>query len=149
MKMEKKLMIEVLRPVRYGILIGLLGFIFGIGWAIFLVLGHEKIHESLDYRAAHAASIKDVDGGGHAMSMDGHMKEDGMEGMGAGMEAIGHGAGHENEAEHTGLHDSPLMALSHTRLARGHVHAMGLGLVTVVVSLGRSEFIKGAVISLP
>ncbi len=136
--MKEVIMIEVLKPVRYGILIGLLGFILGIGWAFFLVLGHESIHESLESEAAHAASIKgDVKSGEHAMSMGhGHMeeggKQDGMEGSSM------HGAGgipSVHETAHTGLHDSPLMALSHTRLARGHVHAMGLGLVTVVVSL--------------
>ncbi len=127
-------MIEVLRPVSPGILIGLSGFIFGIGWAFFLVLGHESMHRSLEYRAAHAASIKgDVNGDEHAMSIGGrgHMEE-------AGMKAPMDGAGaipSVHEAAHTGLHDSPLMALAHERLARGHVHAMGLGLVTVLVSL--------------
>ncbi len=125
-------MIEVFKPVRYGILIGLLVFILGIGWAFFLVLGHEKIHESLQYEAAHAASIKgDVNGGEHDMSMDGHMKKGGD-----GMEDHLHGAVQAREAAHAGLHDNLLMALSHARLVRGHVHAMGLGLVTIAVSLG-------------
>ncbi len=130
-------MTGVLRPVRYGILIGLLGFILGIGWAFFLVLGHESMHRSLENRASQAASIKDgVKGDEHGAPtghQHGHGEEGGMEGM-AGMAGMGHGAG-QNEAEHTGLHDDPLMSLTHTRLARGHVHAMGLGLVTVAVSL--------------
>ncbi|MEK7851447.1 MAG: hypothetical protein AAB275_06155, partial [Deltaproteobacteria bacterium] len=42
------MVIEIIKPVRYGILIGLIGLIFGIGWAFYLVLGHERIHESLD-----------------------------------------------------------------------------------------------------
>ncbi|MBI5467858.1 MAG: hypothetical protein HY891_01890, partial [Deltaproteobacteria bacterium] len=32
-------------------------------------------------------------------------------------------------------HDNPLMGLAHTRLVRGHLHAMGLGLATVLISL--------------
>src|SRR3990167_3722324 len=45
-------MIEIIKPVRYGLLIGLLGLTFGIGWAFWLVLGHERIHKSLEQRAA-------------------------------------------------------------------------------------------------
>src|SRR3989344_9450047 len=44
-------MIDIIRPVRYGILIGLLSLTFGIGWAFWLVLGHERIHKSLEERA--------------------------------------------------------------------------------------------------
>ena len=44
-------MIELIKPVRYGILIGLLGLVFGIFWAVWLVLGHERIHKSLEERA--------------------------------------------------------------------------------------------------
>lgn len=32
-------------------------------------------------------------------------------------------------------HDDPLTELAHTRLTRGHIHAMGLGLVALVISL--------------
>src|SRR3989304_4922359 len=45
-------MIEIIKPVRYGLLIGLLGLTFGIGWAFWLVLGHERIHKNLEERAA-------------------------------------------------------------------------------------------------
>lgn len=41
-------MMDTIRPVRPGILIGLLGIIFGIGWAFWLILGHESIHSSLE-----------------------------------------------------------------------------------------------------
>ena len=41
-------MIGAIRPVRPGILIGLIGILFGIGWAFWLVLGHERIHTSLE-----------------------------------------------------------------------------------------------------
>jgi len=34
-----------------------------------------------------------------------------------------------------GKYDNPLMEISHRRLTRGHIHAMGLGIVTIIVSL--------------
>src|SRR4030067_3528131 len=42
----------------------------------------------------------------------------------------------EDKHQHgEGMHDSPIMELAHKRLVRGHLHLMGLGLVSVVVSL--------------
>jgi len=134
-------MIEVIRPVRFGILIGLLAFIFGIGWAFWLVVGHERIHQSLDARAAVAAE-KGVHEVIHSEPENGHEHPDeGMVRRGhAHEEGDHHGMGEMNmggmTSAHSGAHDNPIMELSHTRLARGHVHAMGLGLVTVAVSLG-------------
>ena len=40
-----------------------------------------------------------------------------------------------NEHQHfEGGHDSPIMELAHTRLKRGHLHAMGLGLLAIAIS---------------
>lgn len=36
---------------------------------------------------------------------------------------------------HSGAHDNPEMAAAHERLAKGHVHAMSLGLLTIILSL--------------
>lgn len=41
-------MVEIIKPVRHGILIGLLGLIFGIGWAFWLALGQETIMNKLN-----------------------------------------------------------------------------------------------------
>ena len=53
-------MIEFIKPVRYGILVGLLGLAFGIGWAFWLVLGHERIHKSLEERATKGQSSHSI-----------------------------------------------------------------------------------------
>lgn len=143
-------MIETIRPVRYGILLGLLGLLFGIGWAFYLVLGHERIHESLDrayenkeeyslirflepsYALAHThekpkrketVPMHEEEGGHHVMEEEGHQEATG---------AHQHGVEMGKEAH---LHDSPIMELSHTRLRRGHIHAMGLGTLTILLSL--------------
>lgn len=132
---------EVIRPVRYGILLGLLGMLFGIGWAFYLVLGHESMHETLERSAS---------GGGEEHSLirllepasaqahthtprkkeAGHMHEG---------EEEGHDmkeAGDKEAKPHLeGGHDSPIIEFSHRRLTRGHIHSMGLGLATIIISL--------------
>ncbi len=94
-------MIKLIKPVRYGILIGLLGLVFSIGWAFWLVLGHEIIHESLRSKYVQPSKPEDT---------------------------------LQHNTHFEGGHDNPIIELSHTRLRRGHLHAMGLGLVTIAVS---------------
>lgn len=48
------------------------------------------------------------------------------------------GAGNSGVAKRAGGyqgHDSQLMAIAHERLARGHLHAMGLGVLTICICL--------------
>ena len=172
-------MIDIIRPVRYGILIGLLSLTFGIGWAFWLVLGHERIHKSLEERAverkeAHSfiqllepdnvmahtdikvgegrlspnASIGDVpskrettrvsptaneDTHQHAEEGKPRQKNEHMQMMGEG-EHMTPTSEEDKDQHFEGGHDSPIMELAHKRLVRGHLHAMGLGLVTIVIS---------------
>lgn len=41
-------MIDIVKPVRHGILIGLVGITFGIVWAFWLALGHDTIVNKLN-----------------------------------------------------------------------------------------------------
>jgi hypothetical protein len=43
--------------------------------------------------------------------------------------------GEDKHPHGEGMHDSPIMELAHKRLARGHLHLMGLGLISIAVSL--------------
>ncbi len=142
-------MIDVIKPVRYGILIGLLGIVLGIGWAFYLVLGHEGIHRTLEAIGAKAGqdavvlangrgaerpeaeitterkvhAHKDSAPHGHGQTPATQSQDKGHETMGGEREG---GGGH---------HNNPVIALSHTRLVRGHLHAMGLGLATILISI--------------
>ena len=162
-------MIEIIKPVRYGLLIGLLGLTFGIGWAFWLVLGHERIHKSLEERAAEKKEMHSLiqllepgsamahtdikvgeglvpskrettrvsptaneDSHQHADEGKPQQKGEHMQMMGEGEHMMQTG---EDEHQHNeGMHDSPIIDLSHKRLTRGHLHAMGLGLVTIAIS---------------
>lgn len=126
---------EAIRPVRIGVLLGLFGLAFGIGWAFWLVLGHERIHASLEERAA-AIERTSVEA-----AVTGHAEPLGQKPVLKTHSHTHGGDGHNNAAKGDGasaqksVHENPVMALAHTRLVRGHLHAMGLGLATVVISL--------------
>lgn len=130
---------EVIKSVRYGILIGLLCLVFGIGWVFYLVLGHESIHRSLESPIA-AENNDDVN---HIHPVKFEYIHSNQE-EGTDIEKEGHTHYTKEEHQHSiegehkhtgGEHDSPIMELAHERLLRGHIHAMGLGLVAIAVSL--------------
>lgn len=165
---------DELRHAGVGILLGLLGLVFGISWAVYMTVNHEGIHRKL--LQAQISSIEekfvlnsgaggagDAGGAGHA-GHDGHSAK-------APAQAADDYSGHSGHAEHEpeaavperdgqpdqidlmrreldqikqdiakrastqGRHGSPEMAEAYQRLARGHVHAMGLGVVSVAVSM--------------
>lgn len=122
-------MIEHIKPVRYGILVGLLGIIFGILWAFWLVLGHEMIHEALEKRAVtKQGNIIQLFVPQEAYA---HSKKE----MPAVMEH-NHVAEEEPNPHVMGaLHKEPDIELAHRILTRAHIHFMGLGLFTILISL--------------
>lgn len=136
---------ELIKPVRYGILVGLFGLVFGIGWAFWLVLGHEKIHEQLDKRALERKETHSLMQLLEPDTAHTHTKEkkkaeemnhSHMEGMSAEKgDEHQHGEEELQKPHFEGGHDSPIMELAHTRLRRGHLHSMGLGFVTIIISL--------------
>lgn len=148
---------DMIRPVRMGILIGLLTLLFGIVWAFFLVLQHERIHSFLENSARAHLEEKFLASGhqgppphehqgveGKSVHEHGSMTHEGPAPMASpapmeGAKPHSHGDPHEN----------PLIETAHERLTRGHLHAMGLGVVTVSLSLlisflGASDRVKTA-----
>src|SRR3990170_890962 len=128
-------MMDAIRPVRPGILIGLIGILFGISWAFWLVLGHERIHSTLEASRA-ALEQPGQEASHHAenrIKSVKHLHSDGEEHMQVKKEALSQ----ENPSQHAhgAGHDDALMELAHTRLMRGHLHAMGLGLGAIIISV--------------
>lgn len=143
-----------LRPVSIGLILGIISLFFGIFWAVNLTVNHEKIHKRLNESAASVIKDKFVlnSEGGHDHSM--HTQSSGVHDhsdaaadhdhsthnhdMSSGShneEAMSSGAATEEAAhEHKG-HGSPWMEAAHERLGRGHLHAMGLGLLSICISL--------------
>ncbi len=135
-------MIGLLKPVRYGMLIGFSGLIFGIGWAVWLVVGHEQIHKSLEMRMAegagrHGSSQFLEPGDAHAHGDEEHPTEADDSSHHDGTLHAEEG-GHQHgtpETHFEGGHEDPVMELSHTSLRWAHVHYMGLGLLTLILSV--------------
>ncbi|MFZ3072807.1 MAG: hypothetical protein WA162_06165 [Thermodesulfobacteriota bacterium] len=130
---------ERLRPVSIGILIGLVTIIFGIGWAFFVVTQHDRLHASFEADlVALKAKFVMSDTGSQGHHDTAGMKEemhDGKMNKRAGS-AHKHGGAKEEAflPESKSLHDDPLMEIAHKRLVRGHLHAMGLGILSIVIA---------------
>ena len=109
---------EEVRPVLGGIALGLVTLAFGIAWAAFLATGHEWIHDYAERaRTASVSGYAFAHGGGPS-----HMEPSSMPSHTEGMEGVSAG-------------DGPALGeIVHERLRRGHIHAMGLGLLAIVVS---------------
>lgn len=118
-----------LRPVKIGLFFGLSSLLFGILWAAYITVNHEAIHNDLAAREKagikHKAtlSLSDAPLPSHEQGAKGHAHAQGAH-LGVKEPNM--------ERDH---HGTPLAAQAHERLTRGHIHAMGLGLVTIAVSL--------------
>lgn len=131
-----------LRPVSLGLILGIVGLLSGILWAMYIVVGHEAIHDRLSGSivAPHESQVVSepaaVEDDHHkdANAKGGHSHKASMPGEG---HPHGHVAGQGAVAVTMTVsgHDSPIMEAAHERLTRGHLHAMGLGTVAVVISL--------------
>lgn len=126
-------MLDVIKPVRYGILIGLFGFLFGIIWAFYLTLGHDRIHETLQKKMPRTLQIVPAPDQTHRMEGDSTHKEGVSHNRSEGWFKISPAGGKKEHFK--GKYDNPLMEISYRRLTRGHIHSMGLGIVTIIVSL--------------
>ncbi|MBI5598189.1 MAG: hypothetical protein HY890_00450 [Deltaproteobacteria bacterium] len=116
-----------LRPVAGGLLLGLFTLLFGIVWVVVLETQHEKIHDVLR-SSVQSASSSHRDEMGAAWANGEKHKKGAPDNHDEGME------GHNMTGVEMG-HEDPVMEEAHERLTRGHLHAMGLGLVAIAVSL--------------
>lgn len=133
------MMQPMLRPVKIGLFLGLSSLLFGIFWAAYLTVNHEGIHRGLaDRERARLEETFLLSGpkakpaqplhehGAHNNSHDKAAQQSGK------TEAV---KNDHNDGGHHGADSSGLTAQAHERLTRGHIHAMGLGLVSIAVSL--------------
>lgn len=142
---------RTIRPVSIGLLLGVLGLLFGIFWAMYITVNHERIHAAFSERAGAAK--------GRLHAPEEHVKDAGASHDHAVSEGHDHGApphdsteAHDDHAAHMtdektpgeaapadthshAMHEDPAEEAAHERLAKGHVHAMGLGVLTICVSL--------------
>ncbi|MBI5641863.1 MAG: hypothetical protein HY954_00145 [Deltaproteobacteria bacterium] len=125
------------RPVFIGLLLGLFSLLFGIFWAAYMTVNHESIHRTLSLSAKTAIEEKFVLSG----PGQGHEHHNPADTTAAAEGASGHaaqtaGAPHEHgKTEDHSSHSDGDMEEAHERLTRGHIHAMGLGILSISVSI--------------
>lgn len=128
-----------IRPVLPGLLLGILGLLFGISWAFYISLNHESIHRVFNESAKAAIAGKFVinSAQGHDHSAHSHGGSSGSHDMADHAGGAAAPADSISAAPHTDAHghDSAFMEAAHERLTRGHLHAMGLGILTISVSV--------------
>jgi len=135
---------KILSPVHHGIAMGVLALIFGALWAAYMATHHEQLHGGFE---ATEAQLKQT----HMQERMNAMKADmNMDEMGAGAMSHSHPSGtseahqhdtsaahsehqHSHEAGHQHSHSGSLAMDAMQRLLRGHIHFMGIGLLTIIM----------------
>ncbi|GMQ99584.1 MAG: hypothetical protein BMS9Abin18_0402 [Zetaproteobacteria bacterium] len=137
-------MSDLISPVRHGLLLAVTAMVFGVSWAAYLATHHEDLHGGFEKQEA---AIK-------AGNTPQQMKDMDMQGMSLGAaadilirQAHAHGQDEAPNANH-GNHDDALAGAKHQhshsgslakdamqRLLRGHIHWMGLGILSAVMLL--------------
>lgn len=134
---------EQISPVRHGLILGVVALIMGALWAAYIANSHEVLHGAFEAEQAamqeeqmqqtmSQMDMSDMDmGHSHAESMPAnhHNTEQGHAHAGKANEHGAHGAGEQHS--HTGSLPNDAMQ----RLLRGHIHAMGLGVLVCVLLL--------------
>lgn len=123
-------MIEMIKPVRVGIVMGLLTLIFGICWVIVIETQHDLLHRMMSEAPVEGsiASLSLVSVA-NAAGEGSHSHEATTE------PAKVVGGSSKADTSLNKKSSGALEAKAHKRLLRGHIHAMGLGLIVMVVSL--------------
>ena len=140
---------EMIRDVHHGIGMGLLALLLGVFWAAYLATGHETLHgafeeqEAKQHQAQEAEMMQEMNMS--MMSMDAHQHthppgETHTDGEAAAHShadagaAAGHShASHDHDAMHQHSHSGSLATDAMQRLLRGHIHFMGVGLLSILL----------------
>ena len=132
---------QIINTVRHGLILGIVALIMGALWAAYMATNHEKLHgafeaqqisiqQAMMEKQMNGMAMGDMDMGhahGSEMAADHHNEvQPHAEG--------GHQAGsHGDSAQHS--HSGSLAKDAMQRLLRGHIHAMGLGVLVCVLLL--------------
>jgi len=143
--MEFKMNVSILSTVRHGIILGIVALIMGALWAAYMATNHERLHGAFEAQQATIQlkykqkmmkdmSMDDMSGMGHEHGVDvgeNHHGEKAEAGHNNHKEDGGHAHGVNKQHSHSGSLAKDAMQ----RLLRGHIHAMGLGVLVCVLLL--------------
>ncbi|MDX8383476.1 MAG: hypothetical protein R8M45_05305, partial [Ghiorsea sp.] len=130
---------QLINPVRHGLMLGIFALIAGASWAAYMATHHGQLHGAFEaqQQAIQQQHMQDMmqDLAMDDMSMDEHA-HDANTPANHHQQQAGHahaGHGHEAGAQHS--HSGSLATDAMQRLLRGHIHAMGLGILSCVLLL--------------
>lgn len=134
---ERNAMLNLIAPVRHGLLLAVAAMILGISWAAYLATHHEQLHGGFEKQEAQIQADR----------LQRQMRDMNMNGASSNAvsellipRAHAHGAhatrpGNHQEAKHQHSHTGSLAMDAMQRLMRGHIHWMGLGILSTVLLL--------------
>lgn len=132
---------DFIAPVRHGLFLAVTALICGILWAGYLATNHEQLHGGFEKQEA-ALKAKEM----QQMNMEGmslgtltdklipQAHAHGNEAHGAKQAPVNHD-GDQHAAKHQHSHSGSLAKDAMERLLRGHIHWMGLGILSAVLLL--------------
>jgi len=132
---------QVISTVRHGLILGVAALVMGALWAAYMATHHEKLHGAFEQQQE-AIQQQQVQKMMKDMTMDamgetemGHAHVSGMSDNHheSASEMHQEGGGHGSNAQHS--HSGSLAKDAMQRLLRGHIHAMGLGVLVCVLLL--------------
>ena len=123
-----------INPVRHGLILGIFALIAGALWAAYVTTHHQQLHGGFEAQeqAQQAAYMQNM---AAELNMDAIASMDTGHSHDANTAANHHAdaGGHEAGAQHS--HTGSLANDAMQRLLRGHIHAMGLGVLSCVLLL--------------
>lgn len=126
---------EALKPVHHGFGMAVLALILGALWAAYMGTHHEQLHSAFEAQEEKGQQaqmnhlMKD-------MSMDSMQMEDAANHNHSSAMPDGHQDGHDAASHATGdqhSHSGSLAKDAMQRLLRGHIHFMGIGILSIVM----------------
>ncbi len=127
---------KILLPVYHGIAMGVLALILGALWAAYMATHHEQLHGGFERQEAAQKAMEHEEADHHATTL-------GMISDAIIPPAVAHGDAHDADSDghaegsahhhHQHSHTGSLAMDAMQRLLRGHIHFMGIGLLTVVM----------------
>jgi len=131
----KNMISDLISPVRHGLFLAVTAMILGVSWAAYLATHHEQLHGGFEKQEA---AIKAADTQQKMKGVDMH----GMS-LGAATELLipqAHGSDETQHGSHAGAkhqhsHSGSLATDAMQRLLRGHIHWMGLGILSAIMLL--------------
>lgn len=134
-------MSDLISPVRHGLFLAVIAMICGVSWAAYLATHHEQLHGGFEKQETElkAKEMQQMDMKGMSLGMLTYKLipqayAHGDEGHGAKQAPVSED-GDQHAAKHQHSHSGSLATDAMERLLRGHIHWMGLGILSAVMLL--------------